>query len=524
MEQHIRPWSGGPPRIVAWIGACVILLAGLFLFDTFWGDPSIYLPYARNIAHGDFFSYNPGEFSSGSTSPLWALLLALPYLLETGVAGAKIFSILCTLGAFGLTLMAVRRINGETTGGNLAALYLVEMMTLYGVLMYESSLIVALVSASLILCDKVARAAAESGTIRFGRDTILLAIVWGMLPLSRPDAVVLVPLQILAIWGFSSDRSAGTLVRLILLALAAAIPSAAYFGYSLVKVGAVSVSSQCRGFALKEGAQQIGPIYYSKAALGYVGAILFAILPACIGFDMLRRAGRSWLAAVGMGMLILYPIMLIFISPVTNDLPRYFLPVAPLMVIAVGRTLSRWEVEWTGNGSKWWFAIGAVLAMFLVRPVLSTIGEATEQRTRGYTFHEIMEQEAAEIVNGVAKPGDTLLSYEVQDRYFLRPDVGLLSLDGITDGKVAPYLESADMTAFIRRYRPDFWIANAAVNYRPYLRKSILYDVADAFEADTTLRETTVGGITFELIRRRERPMPRGFAGWTMLFALRYDS
>lgn len=44
-------------------------------------DTFIYLQYARNIAGGNGFSFNAGEPSFGITSPLWAILLAIPYLL-----------------------------------------------------------------------------------------------------------------------------------------------------------------------------------------------------------------------------------------------------------------------------------------------------------------------------------------------------------------------------------------------------------------------------------------------------------
>ena len=50
-------------------------LAGFpgFPLDDSW----IHLHFARNIAEGAGFSYNPGVPVAGSTAPLWTLLLAL---------------------------------------------------------------------------------------------------------------------------------------------------------------------------------------------------------------------------------------------------------------------------------------------------------------------------------------------------------------------------------------------------------------------------------------------------------------
>lgn len=63
----------------------VILL--IFFFDIFQklyyapDDTYIYLQYAKNIAVGSGFSFNPGEESYGVTSPLWVLLLSLPTMI-----------------------------------------------------------------------------------------------------------------------------------------------------------------------------------------------------------------------------------------------------------------------------------------------------------------------------------------------------------------------------------------------------------------------------------------------------------
>ncbi len=70
----------------AGIAVLAAALAAWFLRDELAGfgrpgfpmdDPYIHFQYARNLAHGAGFSFNPGEPSPGATSPLWVLLLAL---------------------------------------------------------------------------------------------------------------------------------------------------------------------------------------------------------------------------------------------------------------------------------------------------------------------------------------------------------------------------------------------------------------------------------------------------------------
>ncbi|MDH3254572.1 MAG: hypothetical protein OEM62_06235 [Acidobacteriota bacterium] len=44
-------------------------------------DSWIHLQFARNLAHGDGLSYNPGELVAGSTAPLWTAVLSLLFML-----------------------------------------------------------------------------------------------------------------------------------------------------------------------------------------------------------------------------------------------------------------------------------------------------------------------------------------------------------------------------------------------------------------------------------------------------------
>jgi hypothetical protein len=44
-------------------------------------DTFIYMQYARNIAGGEGFSFNAGEPSYGVTSPLWVIILTIPYII-----------------------------------------------------------------------------------------------------------------------------------------------------------------------------------------------------------------------------------------------------------------------------------------------------------------------------------------------------------------------------------------------------------------------------------------------------------
>ena len=72
-------------------------------------DSWIHLHFARNLAEGAGFAYNPGRPVAGSTAPLWTLLLAAGVLVGgASVATAKALGIACALGAAVLTRRAAQ--------------------------------------------------------------------------------------------------------------------------------------------------------------------------------------------------------------------------------------------------------------------------------------------------------------------------------------------------------------------------------------------------------------------------------
>ncbi|MCE5305647.1 hypothetical protein LLG34_08110, partial [bacterium] len=131
------------------------------------------------------------------------------------------------------------------------------------------------------------------------------------------------------------------------------------------------------------------------------------------------------------------------------------------------------------------------------------------------------EKNIIDYVNNIAEPNSLLLSYEVQDRYYLRDDIDILSLDGITDGKVAPYLSNSQIDQFLKKYKPNYWLANDAVYYRPYLQKSILKNVLDSM---TFLQKDTIriADITFVKIYTNPEPERQSFAHSKYLFKIEY--
>src|SRR3954463_12390590 len=74
-------------------------------------DGFIHLQFARNLAHGAGLSYNPGDFVTGSTAPLWTALLSIVFLLPGNpLAWAKLLGAVLSLAGVDATWRLAREL------------------------------------------------------------------------------------------------------------------------------------------------------------------------------------------------------------------------------------------------------------------------------------------------------------------------------------------------------------------------------------------------------------------------------
>jgi arabinofuranosyltransferase len=157
--------------------------AGAFPLDDSW----IHMQFARNLAEGRGFAYNPGVPVSGSTAPLWTLLLGAAFAVfgshpavaqglglaatfGTALLGARLAEVWTERRELGLLAAGLIALAGPMTWGALSGM--------------EVSLGALLVSACLLLH--------VSGRPGWAAATLGLAV------LARPEAVLLLPLFWLA--------------------------------------------------------------------------------------------------------------------------------------------------------------------------------------------------------------------------------------------------------------------------------------------------------------------------------------
>ena len=91
-----------------------------FCLDDAW----IHLAYARSLGLGDGLSYNPGDLETGSSSPLWVVLLAILPWGGDPVLAVKLFGLLLHAASAALAAslaLRIARLDERTSGRAMAS-------------------------------------------------------------------------------------------------------------------------------------------------------------------------------------------------------------------------------------------------------------------------------------------------------------------------------------------------------------------------------------------------------------------
>jgi hypothetical protein len=465
--------------LTAWLplaaGLAVIAAGAWLLADTYFGDPTIYLVYARNAAEGHPFQFNPGTFSSGVASPLWSIVLALPFAVGTGVAGAKVWTAVWALSALLTTTWAVRRLTGSTFAAAIGAAVVVPGLAFFGVMTYDSGLTVTLVALSL-----VARGRA-------------LGVVWALMLFDRPELAVIVGLEAITLgWR-----------RHLPLAVLAAVPAGIYYAYSQLTLGSYSVSNVTRTIDNDEIASRFGPLLVSGQAIEYLIGLAPLAVIAAFGLWTARRH-----ALVVAGTLAVFAALLVF-YPVTLYVPRYALAAMPMLALGVALAVARARL----------LAL-AVVALVTV-PTLGSLVTAAVAGQHGFTFDTVTERAVVERLNSLAPANANVIGYEVQDRWYLRSDLRYLAVNGLTDGLITPWRDRGDVSGYLKAYCPTLWIANDQDYGKPYYQGNVLGEAYRTLLGGSD--SIQLEGITFTVVDRPPPPIG-GFAGARLLVRLDSDA
>jgi hypothetical protein len=414
----------------------VIAGASGFPLDDSW----IHLHFARNLAAGAGFVYNAGEPVSGSTAPLWTLLLGA----GAAVAGASL-SMTKTLGvaaAIGAALV-VRR--AASAFGASPAPALVAAVTLlwtggmaWGALSGMEVTLAALLVATALL--GVARDA-----------TWMTAGAGALAVLARPEAILLVPL--LAVARPLTGR------RVLVFAAVSVVVLAPFVAFSYATVG--------RPLPATAVAKVEGGLLGWLAGIQEPARVTWLTRPLAFGVEWLRwlfeahpllplalpgaavawsRCGRA-LGVVALG-LIVHPLGMALLAPYRGPAfqeGRYSIHLLPIAVIVVAAAL--------GKGVR---PRAAVLAATLLVSVIA-LAPAAERYAWGVQNINAMQVHLGRWLGEHTPASATLAVNDIGAIAFFsrRPVVDLM---GLVTPEIVPYRREGEdgVLRYLGQRCPDY--------------------------------------------------------------------
>jgi arabinofuranosyltransferase len=304
-------------------------------------DSWIHLHFARNLAEGHGFSYNPGVPVAGSTAPLWTLLLAGGFaLVGAHPLWAKVLGIAGTLA----TALVTRSLAWRWTRDRWLALLAGVLTAMAGPLVWGALSGMEVSLAALL----VTGALAEQAEGRDGTAVLLL----GLGALARPEVVLLIPLAWLArpvTWKrttlFVSAAAAclGPWVVFNLVTTGTPLPataSAKIEGGLLGFLSGTRVSAATTDFAR--------PWQFEVEWLGWLWSVNVLLPPFLVvgAVVLCRRYGRA--IAFPLAALALHPIAMALLAPYRGPgfqegrYSMHLLPAAIAVAAAGLAALARW--------------------------------------------------------------------------------------------------------------------------------------------------------------------------------------
>ncbi len=440
-----------------WIVAALVLALGLFWLreqqlagragfplDDSW----IHVHFARNLAEGRGFVYNPGVHVSGSTAPLWTLLLAGAFALGGSAPWlAKALGVAASVATALLTRALVCRWSGHEGLGLLAGL----LAALSGPLAWGALSGMEVPLAALLVTGGLAAHAA-------GRDGSAAALLTGAV-LARPESALVLPL----VW--ASGRV--TWRRTLVFGVSAVLMLSPWVAFNLVTTGAplpatavAKVEGGLVGF-LAGGREPLSAALLDRPwrfLVEWVSWLVSVNLPLTVlvplGWAFLwRRSGRR--AALPVLVLVLHPIGMALLAPYRDPSfqeGRYSIHLLPL-VIAVGTSALAIYRQ------RFFLQARGVAAVVLVGAALWTLGPAASRYGWAVQNINAMQVELGRWVAEHTPPGARVAVNDVGAIAFIsRREV--VDVMGLVTPAVIPYRREgeAGVLRYLRRTCPDYLV------------------------------------------------------------------
>ncbi|MCF7846106.1 MAG: glycosyltransferase family 39 protein [Candidatus Peribacteraceae bacterium] len=469
-----------------WLGFFMALALAqvYFLRNVVMGDAFIHFVFARGISEGQPFFYN-GQFSAGSTSPLWSLLLAPVWK----ICGLKIIWAVKILAALfvGLAVFLTFKLAEKISKTRIVSLTAAALLATSFVLPYwaakgmETPLFVCLVIGSFLVYFKILE---SKKSLLF---EILLGAILGISILARPEA-----------WFLSAILGIGLLAQkkyraVISVGLPASLIFAPYYGWLLENTGSILPSSVARILRARQWAHEFGGIYFTLEIPKILLTKFLLLIPFFLLFFWQKEKGARVVWWPIYAWLIFYAVFFSVIFPTTEGY-RYILPALPFFYLValtgILRLPKKWHILFLALVFTGSLAISS--QQFLERRLSITNCEVP--------FIDMTRRDVGLWIDANTLDNSVIAMKEIDQSAFYG-ERRMLSLDGTLDTRAIEFISSGDQLQFLKNKEPDYFILEEEM-YREYpdWQNSNLLPLADSNLQIGALKN--LDGVDFQLLQK----------------------
>jgi hypothetical protein len=418
-----------------------------------YDDPHILMQYARNLADGHGWHFNPGVGDDNAvTSPLYVLVLAGGAKVGLPIAGlALAMFVVATWVAAVATGFSLRMV-GFRTAALAAACLIASSPVLGAVRGMESALYLACVALSLLAA--------------LNCRPVLTGVAFGVLVLVRPDGVIFAAAIAACIFIADPARRlvAREWARLVAAGAAVVVPWLVYasitFDSPIPNTLGAKMAQRDSGFWGDRAVFLRGAWDLWKRAVGPEplrrGFLLLLAALALAGAIALLRRRTGWQVlvpvAIAAGVLAIAYGVVLDVPPY----PWYYAPLAYACLVFAGVA-----IEWiaglapTAPASR---ALGiGMIAVLVVAGLAQTPRRPNEARRHYVPISAWLRNNTPADARVAAQEIGTI-GWESR-----RPMVDYL---GLLDHDAWEHVERGDFEWWVEEYEPDYWVTNARVSER----------------------------------------------------------
>ena len=480
------------PALLIGIAFLARLLPGTRTID----DAYITFRYAQNILTGTGFSFNPGETVLGTTTPLYTLLMVFLGAFTGGVdAPFPTLALGVNALADALTCLLLLRLGRSLGKGQIGlitalAWAVAPFSVTFAIGGLETSLFVFLLTAMLLAHLEHRR--------------VLAALLGALAILTRPDALILVGMVVLArFWELLKQRKDPSAGKTILMEIAVfSLPLMMWFGYAWSTFGSPipqSMLAKLAAYHLDSNAALIRLIqHYTTPFLedNWLGSIA-AVAAGLILYPFLFLVGvrRGWKLEPRLLPWMLYPIAYFIIFAMPNPLlfRWYLTPPLPAWIFFIFLGLETILIGKNTDQTLSTLRRAIILVVMLLFPLLSlrewqvhpTHGPDRPAPEMAFIELELIYAQAADWLTPRLQSGDVVAAGDVGVLGYMT-NARMLDTVGLNSPVSTAYYPLLDNAYVINYAIPTDLILDERPNYlvilEVYGRNTLLVD--DRFLAE----------------------------------------